>query len=553
MKREICDFLVIGNGLAGSAAAYLLAEFADVALVAQSPPEASNSWAAQGGIAAVASTDDTPALHARDTIAAGHGLCSPARVQVLAERAPGLMSWLQELGVRFDVREDGQLAIGLEAAHSRPRIWHVGGDATGRGVLRAVSEAVDGHPNVRRWTDVQVTGLIRRGGRIIGALGHTSSGPISLYARQATILATGGIGQLYPYTTNPLGATGVGIALAYLAGAKVRNMEFVQFHPTALAEAGNPRFLISEAVRGAGGRLLDETGRPLMAGFARGDLEPRDVVARQIHLHLLKGGRVFLDTTNIPDFAARFPRIYAGCQSRGVNPTRSPIPVAPAAHFLMGGIATDLAGQTSLPGLYCIGEAANTGVHGANRLASNSLLECLLMAHELAAHWRRQFRQEGLFGQMWSAPGGATVAHSPAAACLAGSSESTVTLVPDDAQTLDAVRRILWQSAGIVRSFHGLTQGLEQLANLRANHPRSPACLVASLIIRSALHREESRGAHYRADYPSINPAWADKVVVLQREGNRCKRGIEHVEDDGCADSNRDPQPICGDVRRRVE
>ncbi|WP_067926246.1 L-aspartate oxidase [Alicyclobacillus shizuokensis] len=544
MTREVCDFVVVGSGLAGTTASWLLAEFSEVLQVSQTPPEGSNSWAAQGGVAAATRDSDSPRLHALDTLAAGKGLCDARHVQRLAERAPQLMAWLASIGAAFDRDEAGQVRLGLEGAHSQPRIWHAGGDATGRHLLQAVREAASRQPNLACWTDMQVRGLLLSGGRVVGVSGLRRGRTVIVYARRAVILASGGIGQLYPYTSNPQGAVGSGIALAYRAGAQAANMEFVQFHPTVLDVPGNPRFLISEAVRGAGARLIDERGEPLMATFPRQDLEPRDVVARQIHQRLLTGGRVFLDARRVADFADHFPTIAQRLAECGIHPARDPFPVAPAAHFFMGGIRADLSGRTSLPGLFVLGEAACTGVHGANRLASNSLLECLLMAHECAAHWRSREtrgadgRIEGMTARRNTPAADQAPRWTGAAGAGPGEAEEQVEIRPDDEPLLNEVRQILWTAGGIVRDEANLTSGLRRVADLAAQRPDSPAVTLATLILRAARLRDESRGAHFRSDAPETSSAWDDAVIVWERHGtDDVPRTASATAAPGCTES----------------
>jgi L-aspartate oxidase len=510
------DYVIVGSGLAGTAAAYWLSQHGDVALLSKEPPMKSNSFAAQGGIAAAVGPGDHPKRHVDDTLLAGNDLCDEAAVRLLAHRAPELMRWLIDIGVPFDRDASGHLSLGLEGAHRVKRILHAGGDATGQNVMQTLTQAVNGRANVHRMHDIQVMTLVKnRRHRVIGVLARrdiqsdvsgteqirtgrrgSQEGEMFVLARRATILATGGAGQLFLHTTNPLGATGDGIALAYKAGANVRNLEFVQFHPTALNVDTNPHFLISEAVRGAGAKLVDEHGTPIMAHHPLGDLAPRDVVARAIYERLQAGAKVYLDASSITDFPARFPTIYEQCVQRGIHPGTDPIPVCPAAHFMMGGVAATMAGETSVPGLYAIGEVASTGVHGANRLASNSLLECLVMASELSNHLEAK---ESIVSS-----GDLSV------------DESSITPMPGDAnEVLDSVRQILWQSAGIVRHSDTLRAGLNRIQALQQLHPDSPAICTASLILESALRREESRGAHYRTDFPEQNPKLNHVDTVL--------------------------------------
>jgi L-aspartate oxidase len=526
------DYVIVGSGLAGTAAAYWLSQHGDVALISKEPPMKSNSFAAQGGIAAAIGPGDHPKRHVDDTLLAGNDLCNEASVRLLAHRAPELMRWLIDIGVPFDRDASGHLALGLEGAHRMKRILHAGGDATGKNVMQTLTQVVRQCPNVHRMHDIHVMSLVKNHHhRVIGVLAKrdipsevpgseqvnaerhgSAQGVMFVLARRATILATGGAGQLFLHTTNPLGATGDGIALAYKAGANVCNLEFVQFHPTALNVDTNPRFLISEAVRGAGAKLMDEHGTPIMTHHPLGDLAPRDVVARSIYERLQAGAKVYLDTRSITDFPARFPTIYERCVHHGLYPGTDPIPVCPAAHFMMGGIAATMAGETSVPGLYAIGEVASTGVHGANRLASNSLLECLVMAFELSNQLQLAEDEVGSSGDF-------------------SVDESSFTPMQRDTnEVLDSVRRILWQSAGIVRHAETLRAGLNRIQALHRLHPDSPALCTASLILESALRREESRGAHYRSDFPVQNPVLnhVDTVLSVTTGAQTLEPALEH-------------------------
>ena len=504
MKVREADFVVVGSGLAGSTAAYALCGLGDVALLSREPAQGSNSFAAQGGVAAAMSAEDSPLRHAADTLQAGSGLCDPDAVSLLVSRAPQLMRWLMDSGVSFDRDEAGNLALGLEGAHGVNRILHAGGDATGRHILETVRRLLAGRSNVLQVDNVQVVKLLKdHGGRVAGALAVESGESavrVAWLARRAVILATGGSGQLFSRTTNPPGALGDGVALAYEAGAQVRNLEFIQFHPTALAVAGSPPFLVSEAVRGAGARLIDAAGRPVMTNGA-GDLAPRDVVARAIYRHQSLTGDVYLDTTLISDFSARFPTIHEYCRARGIDPQTTPLPVSPAAHFMMGGIAASLSGQTNVPGLYALGEAACTGVHGANRLASNSLLECLVTAFELA----HAMKEDSLTGRRGHREGSAQFA--------AGRELSSAS-----SDVLQRVQTILWRSAGIERCADSLQEGLHALRELKQHDPQSSAVVTASLIVKSALARRESRGAHYRTDYPVADPQFANDTLLCKEQ-----------------------------------
>ncbi|GGJ11945.1 L-aspartate oxidase [Alicyclobacillus cellulosilyticus] len=529
MRRMDADFVILGGGLAGHAAAYWLSEIGDVALVQKTPPAGSNSAHAQGGIAAAVGDGDSPALHAADTIAAGDGLCRAEAVERLTARAPEVVRWLMELGVPFDRDAAGRLRLGLEGAHSRPRILHAGGDATGRHVMAVLAPIVAARANV-----VCVKGTATRlwlaAGRVQGAMVRTEDGlsaagnsagmadaardgagaaavseTMLVTARRAVVIATGGAGQLFACTTNPQGALGEGLALAFAAGATLRNMEFVQFHPTALDAGDNPRFLLTEALRGAGARLIDSEERPILARHPLGDLAPRDVVARAVFACKLEGRPVYLDCRHIPDLAERFPTVYAGCLAHGLDPARHPLPVTPAAHFLMGGITAAMDGRTDVPGLFAIGEAANTGCHGANRLASNSLLECLVMAYELYQSLR----------------GDAIEAAGTASATRAGSVDAELDAELDTGFTTDPpaflaeLQQWMWRYAGVIRDEAGLRMLLRQLAAWAEERPHSAAVCVAQRIAEAALARRESRGAHYRRDYPEADPRLAGVDTVL--------------------------------------
>ncbi|MFB5190403.1 L-aspartate oxidase [Alicyclobacillus fastidiosus] len=496
------DFVIIGSGLAGSVAAYLLSELGEVLLVSKEPPTKSNSFGAQGGIAAAIDPEDAPALHEADTLHAGVELCDRKVVAQLTEQAPKLVRWLAEIGVPFDTRRAGEFALGLEGAHSRPRILHAGGDATGRKVMETLTDAVSQLNHVRRVANVHISTLLQNDqGSVIGALGWregNSSHCTQFNARRGTILATGGAGQLFQRTTNPTGATGDGIALAYNAGAHLRNLEFVQFHPTALDGGDSQCFLISEAVRGAGAVLVDADGKPIMSDYPLRDLEPRDVVARAMYSYTERKQSVYLDCRGIHHFAEQFPTIYQYCRSRGLHPDVDWLPVSPAAHFMMGGITSTLAGRTSVQGLYALGEVAATGVHGANRLASNSLLECLVMAFSLAEEMR----------SMKTKPATDRIIAQPAS--------------PDEwhpqPEPIHIVQSVMWEAAGIIRDEGSLKRGLDVLGALRQAYPNSLTVCAASLVIRSAMLRRESRGAHYRRDFPRLDPSLNEIDTVISLE-----------------------------------
>lgn len=469
------DLLVVGGGLAGLTAALEAAEAGASVLLAAAGGGASER--AQGGIAAAVAADDAPDLHAADTLAAGAGLCDPAQVGLLTAEAPAAVAWLEACGVAFD-RDGDEPALGLEAAHSRRRVLHAGGDASGAAIVAALRRAVTGRV---RWLDARLEALLLRGGRVVGAR-LRGARPLDVQAG-AVLLATGGYAGLYPRsTTTPL-CDGSALLLALAAGAELADLELVQFHPTAYAGPGRT-FLLTEALRGAGAWLVDREGRRfLQEADPRGELAPRAVVARAIAERLAASGdpAVFLDARHLgrTTLGRGFPGFVERCRRAGLDPVREPVPVAPAAHYSMGGIVTDAWGRTRVPGLLAAGECARTGVHGANRLASNSLLEAVVFGRRAA--------RAALAGAADS-PGGRLGATPPAP----GAGE--------------AGRAILGAAAGPLRSATGLREGLGRLG-------AGPAGL-AGLVLRAALLRAESRGAHVRTDRPGPDPRWAALEVV---------------------------------------
>jgi L-aspartate oxidase len=512
--------LVIGAGAAGLAAALTAAQHTHVTVLARTTlPESNSAWA-QGGIAAALDAQDTPRAHVADTLVAGAGLSDSGAVATLAEAAPDLMRELAALGVPFERTAAGGFALGLEGGHSRRRIVHVG-DATGWAVTRVLIARAQAHPNITLLENAQAVDLLGEDGVISGALVHTPTGWLSIHAA-ATVLASGGAGALYGLTSNQSVALGEGIAMAYRAGAEVADMEFVQFHPTVYRTRAGQGFLITEAARGEGGILRDIHGERFMPAYdERAELAPRDVVTRGIYAAMRRSDadHVYLDLRHLPAerIAHHFPTICKRLRADGIDPVTDLIPVAPAAHYLMGGVRTDLDGATNLPGLYAAGEVSCTGVHGANRLASNSLLECLVFGRKAGGAAAQRMQHAACSMQ-----------HSAAAQRIRNAElKELPTILHSQFSMLhsnwrSALAAIMTASAGPLRDGAGLQAGLAQLADwplqAAADDPEAitaaNAALTAQLIVASALLREESRGGHFRSDFPESRESWRVHSVL---------------------------------------
>jgi L-aspartate oxidase len=513
------DVVVVGGGVAGLAAALAAAPHVRVMVVSKGPTDDGCTAAAQGGIAAAVGPDDSPQLHFDDTVAAGRGLCDPSAVRLMVEEAPARVAELAAWGVEFD-RDGDRVDLHQEAAHSRARVLHAGGDATGAAIERALLRRLS-TSGATVVTDHAVTRLLRDGTGCAGVeLCDLASGARVRVGARAVILASGGAAALWRHSTNPSGSTGDGVALAYEVGADVADLEFLQFHPTVLALPGAPAFLISEAVRGEGGLVVDAAGRRfLLDTDPRGELAPRDVVARAIWEEMTRSGRasVFLDCRGAGErLVERFPTVVATCREHGVDPVERPIPIAPAAHYTIGGVVTDLDGATTVPGLYACGEVARTGVHGANRLASNSLLEGLVFGRRAAG---------AALAGLDDRPAGRITELTPV---------SVDTRLADLAAEQE-LRELMWSACGISRTGPDLAAALAAIDQMGEGAEEGTARLAqrrgwlartaARLIVEAALYREESRGAHHRGDFPTSSERWRVSHVM------RAQRGADIVRD----------------------
>jgi L-aspartate oxidase len=477
MKRDI---LIVGGGLAGLFLALKLApRRCTVIALAPLGQAAASAWA-QGGMAAAMSPEDDPALHAADTVAAGAGIVDPVVAKLIAESGPDRIRDLLSMGVPFDRTADGELALSLEAAHSRPRVARVSGDLAGKAIMEALSYAVSASSHIEVIEGFKAVALLQdANGRIGGVLGEQKGARIEIRAGE-TALCAGGSGGLYAITTNPRSSQGDAVAMAYRAGALIGDPEFVQFHPTAIDIGRDPAPLATEALRGEGAQLVDGTGRAFMGDYhPKGDLAPRDEVARAIHAERQAGRGAFLDCTKAigMDFPEHFPTVFETCLSAHIDPRIQPIPVAPAMHYHMGGVVTDLWGRSSLEGLTVCGESASTGAHGANRLASNSLLEAVVFAERAARRLKN--------------------------ATLGEADNATAELPPATPDgDLVELRKRMHAQVGVIREAKGLGATLDWIGEMKRRVGPARALVSSGLIVAGALARQESRGGHYRSDFP---------------------------------------------------
>jgi L-aspartate oxidase len=511
------DYTIVGSGIAGLYIALLAIKRGSVLILTKGSIDDCNTKYAQGGIAVAMGKDDSPELHFQDTMAAGDGLCDAEAVRILTDEAADCIADLIKFGVPFDTL-DGEITLTREAAHSVPRIMHAGGDATGEHIEVTLSRLVHSSP-IKVLENCLASEILAQNGKVTGIRSlDCRTGSVEEYGCQFLILATGGAGRLFKYTTNSDVVTGDGIALAFEAGAEISDIEFFQFHPTVLRLPGVAPFLISEAVRGEGGILRNVEGHRFMPDYvAEAELAPRDIVARSIVYEMKKthSDRVFLDVTHLPPrlITTRFPHIYRFCQDHGLDITKRLIPVAPAAHYLMGGVKVNTWGETNIPGLFAAGETACTGVHGANRLASNSLLESVVFSKRIVQRT-----------EMTTPPRHRKKRSDEAISyCLPG--REVLSKMPP--LNLPNLQSLMWDKVGIIRSGKSLKEAASILATWesclsrpsdRPSYELTNLVLCARLVTEAALLREESRGAHFRTDFPRTSPKWR-RHIVFRKNG----------------------------------
>ncbi len=524
-KSTKADLIVVGSGIAGLTFSLLASRSRRVLMVTKSELGAGNSLWAQGGIAASIGADDEPRLHKEDTLKTGMGLCDSSAVETLVSEGALAIRFLEELGVAFDKNGRGDVSLGREGAHSRNRIVHSGGDATGINVIETLLFHAKRNPNITMVQHAEVIDLLVSKRECRGVVAIADGERPHIFYGSAVVLSSGGLGHLYSHTTNTEGANGEGYAMAWRAGARLRDMEFVQFHPTALKVNRNPLPLISEAVRGEGAFLVNGLGERFMEkAHPLKDLAPRDAVSRAIFLEIEReaenSGAVFLDATGIERFEERFPTIFSSCKREGLNPHRDLIPVVPAAHYEMGGVETDVYGKTSLPGLFALGEAGSTGVHGANRLASNSLLEALVFSQKAALALPEMVDEKEVEGIL------------PEYSCQKFL-QSNIAMTHDPAFNLK-VQKLMWEHAGIMRDEKGLKIALKQIEKWAPEEDGEVAVPTrklnlltsAKLVIEGALWRQESRGAHFRTDFPETLEKYRAHSLQENRYGHGGTRSV---------------------------